>query len=160
MQRGDLAVYSDEDADALEIVDQVVRHSLPEVGAAVEERYERAAAGEPDGCLGGRVPTADDTDPRGAAALGLLWPRGIEDADAFVRLDLAEQEAVGTRRGSENDGARRNVLTALEADEVVLGAGSSATARYGVAMRAPNFRAWPTARTVSSEPLMPAGKPR
>ena len=38
--------------------------------------------------------------------------------------------------------------------------GSSATARYGVAVRAPNLRAWVIARVVSSEPLMPAGKPR
>ena len=88
VQRGDLAASSDEDAGALEVVDQVVRHRLPEVGPAVEERHERATAGEPDRRLGGRVPAADDTDPRGAAAPGLLWSRGVEDADAFERLDL------------------------------------------------------------------------
>ena len=67
VQRGDLAASSDEDAGALEVVDQVVRHRLAQVGPAVEERHERAAAGEPDRRLGCRVPAADDADPRGAA---------------------------------------------------------------------------------------------
>src|SRR5262249_32770341 len=92
VQRGDLAASSDEDAGALEVVDQVIRHCLAEVGPAVEERYECATAGEPDRRLGGRVPAADDTDPRGAAAPGLFWPCGVEDADAFVRFDLRDRE--------------------------------------------------------------------
>jgi hypothetical protein len=33
-----------------------------QVGAAVEQGYERAAAGEPDGRLAGGVATADDRD--------------------------------------------------------------------------------------------------
>ena len=56
VQLGDLAVSSDEHAGALEVVDQVVGHRLPEVGPAVEERHERATAGEPDRRLGRRVP--------------------------------------------------------------------------------------------------------
>ena len=89
----------------------------------MEERHERAAAGEPDRRLGGRVPAADDTDPRGAAALGLLWPRGVEDADAFVRLDLRDRKPSVLGAGRENDGARPHLLAALEPDEVMLGAG-------------------------------------
>jgi hypothetical protein len=38
--------------------------------------------------------------------------------------------------------------------------GVSDFARYGVAVRAPNLRAWVTARLVSSLPLIPAGNPR
>ena len=38
--------------------------------------------------------------------------------------------------------------------------GSRESARYGVAVRALNLRAWVTARLVSSVPLIPAGKPR
>jgi len=38
--------------------------------------------------------------------------------------------------------------------------GDSPTARYGVAVRAPNLRAWVIARVVSSLPEMPPGNPR
>ena len=89
----------------------------------MEERHERAAAGEPDRRLGGRVPAPDDTDPHGAAAPGLLWPRGVEDADAFVRLDLRDRKPAILGAGRENDGAGAHLLAALEPDEVKLGAG-------------------------------------
>ena len=123
VQLGDLAVSSDEHAGALEVVDQVVRHRLPEVGSTVEERHERATAGEPDRRLGRRVPPADDTDPRGAAAPGLLRPRGVEDADPFVRLDLRDRQPAVLGAGRENDGARPYLLAAFEPDEVIRGAG-------------------------------------
>src|SRR5262249_61809851 len=110
VQRGDLAATSDEDAGALEVVDQVVRHRLPKVGAAVEERHERAAAGEPDRRLRGRGPAADDTDSRGGAAPRLLWPRGVETADAFVRLDLWDRKPAGPGPGCENDPAAHQFL--------------------------------------------------
>ena len=116
--------------------------------------------GEPDRRLGRRVPAADDTDARGAAPLGLLWAGGIEDADAFVRLDLRDRKPAVLGPGRENDGAGAHLLSVVEPDEMMVGAGSSAMARYGVAMRAPNFRAWLMARDVNSDPLMPAGKPR
>src|SRR5262249_55342238 len=119
VQRGDLAASSDEDAGALEVVDQVVRHRLSKVGPAVEERHERATAGEPDRRLGGRVPAADDTDPRGAASPGLLWPRGVEDADAFIRLDLGDRKPAVLGAGRENDRTRPHLLAAREPDEVM-----------------------------------------
>src|SRR5262249_41030942 len=91
VQRGDLAVSPDEDVGEVGGANQIDRHRLAEVGRAVEERHERATAGEPDRRLGRRVPAADNTGPRCAAAPGLLWPRGVEDADAFVRRDLGDR---------------------------------------------------------------------
>ena len=55
VEGGDLAAVADGDAVALELADEVVRHRLAQVGAAVEQGHERAAASEPDGGLAGRV---------------------------------------------------------------------------------------------------------
>ena len=79
VERSDLASVSNDDAVPLELVDQVVRHRLAEVGAAVEEGDERAATREPDGCLAGGVAAADDRDARAGAELGLGGPGGVED---------------------------------------------------------------------------------
>src|SRR2546428_7218835 len=80
VEGGDLAAVADGDAVALEVADQIVGHRLAEVGSAVDQRDEGAAAGEPDGGLSGGVAAADDGDARGAAQLRLGWPRGVEDA--------------------------------------------------------------------------------
>ena len=63
VQLGDFAAVADGDAVALELVEQVVGHRLAQVGAAVQEGDEGAAAGEPDRGLRGRVAAADDADP-------------------------------------------------------------------------------------------------
>src|SRR5262249_38686489 len=123
VQRRDLVASSDEDAGALEVVDQVVRHRLAEVDPAVKKRHERATAGEPDRRLGRGVPAPHATDPRGDAASGVLWPRSVEDADPFVRFDLGDREPAVLGAGCENDGARPDLLVAREPDEVMLGAG-------------------------------------
>ena len=62
VQLGDLAAVANRDAVAVELEDQVVGHRLAQVGAAVQQRHERAAAREPDGGLRGRVAAADDAD--------------------------------------------------------------------------------------------------
>ena len=62
LERGDLAAVSNGDAVPLELVDEVVRHRLAEVGAAVEEGDECAATGEPDRGLARGVAAADDRD--------------------------------------------------------------------------------------------------
>src|SRR6185437_8130861 len=62
VQLDDLAPVANGDAVPFELVDEVVRHRLAEVGAAVEERHEGAATGEPDRRLPGRVPAPDDRD--------------------------------------------------------------------------------------------------
>ncbi len=83
MERRDLAAVANDDAVALELVDEVVRHRLAEVGAAVEEGDERAAAGEPDRGLAGGVAAADDRDARARAELGLGGPGSVEDGQSL-----------------------------------------------------------------------------
>jgi hypothetical protein len=63
VERGDLAPVSNGDAVPLELVDEVVRHRLAKIGAAVEKGDERAATGEPDRRLAGGVAAADHRDP-------------------------------------------------------------------------------------------------
>ena len=87
VERSDLAPVADGDAVPLELVDQVIGHRLAEIGAAVEERDERAAAGEPDGGLAGGVAAADHRDARAGAELGLGRPGGVEDRQS---LELGE----------------------------------------------------------------------
>ena len=62
VQRRDLAAVAHRDAVALELAHEVVGHRLAQVGAAMQQRHERAAASEPDGRLAGRVASADDGD--------------------------------------------------------------------------------------------------
>ena len=78
-----------------------------------------------------------------------------EDEAVVVERDGAI-EPVGVRCGSEEEEEERerDPFAVDERRTLELPVGT------GVAVRAPNFRAWLTARTVSSEPLMPAGKPR
>jgi hypothetical protein len=60
MQLGDLAAVVDRDAGAVELGNEVAGHRLPEVAAAVEQRHECSAAGEPDRGLTGRVAATHD----------------------------------------------------------------------------------------------------
>ena len=88
----------------------------------MEERHERAAVGQPDRRLGGRVAAADDADARGAAPLRLLRAGRVEDADPLVGVDVGDgQPAVVGARG-ENDGAGAHLVSVLEPDEVAVGA--------------------------------------
>src|SRR4029077_4504344 len=83
VEGGDLTAVADGDAVALEFADEIVGHRLVQVGAAVEQRHHRAAAGEPDGGLTGGVATADDRDAGGAALLRLGRAGCVEHAEAF-----------------------------------------------------------------------------
>ena len=58
------------DAVALELEDEVVGHRLAQVGPAVQQRDERAAAREPDRRLRGRVAAADDPHARRRRSAG------------------------------------------------------------------------------------------
>ncbi len=53
VERGDLAAVAHGYAVLLELAHEVVRHRLAEVCPAMEQRDERSAAREPDGCLRG-----------------------------------------------------------------------------------------------------------
>ena len=102
---------------------------------------------------------AHDTRARGAAQLRLRRPGGVEDAEPLVIGETVERSA-GSGAGGEDHGARRDLVVILEAHDVAPVAGLERDRSYGVAGRAPNLRAWLTARLVSSVPVMPAGKPR
>ena len=101
MQGADFAAVADGDAVAVELLDQVVRHRLAEVGAAVQEGDQRAAAGEPDRRLRGRVAAADHAHPLAAAELRLGRAGGVEDADPLVVVEVVDRQAAVFGAGRE-----------------------------------------------------------
>src|SRR6266436_1405162 len=105
VEGGDLAAVADGYAVALEVADQIVGHRLAEVGSAVEQRDEGAAAGEPDGGLSGGVAAADDGDARGATQLRLGGPGRVKHAHALVVAQAVEGEPPVGGAGGEHDGA-------------------------------------------------------
>ena len=123
VQVGDFAAVADRDAVAVELLDQVVRHRLAEVGAAVQEGDQGAAAGQPDRRLGGRVAAADDADPLAAAELRLGRAGGVEDADPLV---ARRGSSTGRRRysapGREQHRPGGDLVAVLELDQVALAA--------------------------------------
>ena len=146
---------------ALELQHEVVGHRLVQVASAMQQRNQCAASRKPDRRLAGRVSTTDHAHAFGAAELRLRRAGGEEDARAFVLGQDRRPAAVGTaRRWRSRPRARRSRDPPLAARRGVRLQARATIARYGVAMRALNFRAWVTARLVSSVPLIPAGNPR
>ncbi len=129
VERRDLASVANDDAVPLELVDEVVGHRLAEVGAAVEERDERAAAGEPDGGLAGGVPAADDRDAQAGAELRLGCPGGVEDRQSLELGEAVDRQPPVLSARREQDGARGDLLVVLEADECRPLPGSRESAR-------------------------------
>ena len=131
------------DAGPVEVVDEVVRHRLAEVVAAVQQRHERASVRQPDRRLGGGVAAADDGDAGGAALLRLLRAGRVEDADALVGVDVGDgQPAVVGARG-EHDGAGAHLVSILEPDDVAVGARlepDRAVGRRGAGAELPRLR--------------------
>src|SRR4051794_6900397 len=123
VQLGDFAAVADVDAVALQLLDQVVGHRLGEVGTAVQEGDEGAAAGQPDRRLTGWVAAADDADALAAADLRLRRPGGVEDAEALVALEVGDREFAVFGPGGEDDSAGRNLVPLLEPDQVMPVAG-------------------------------------
>ena len=118
VERGDLAPVANGDAVPLELVDEVVRHRLAQVGAAMEERDERAATGEPDGRLAGGVPAAHDRDTRAGAELGLGRPGGVEDGQSLELRQTIDGEPSVLSARREQHGARCDLPVVLEPDEM------------------------------------------
>jgi len=118
VQGGDLSVVAYGDAGELELVNEVVGHRLAQVGAAVEQCHDRAAARKPDCGLAGGVATSDDGNPRCAAKVGLRRVCCIEDAQPLeLRQPLVGWAAVLRASRSQNR-ARGDLVTLLEPDEV------------------------------------------
>ena len=118
MQGGDFAAAADRDAIAVELVHEIVRHRLAQVGAAMEQRHERAAAGEPDSGLAGRVASADHANPRGAAELRLRRAGRVEHAQPLVVGESLDGESPVPRAGREQHRARRDLVTFLQVHQV------------------------------------------
>ena len=155
MQLDDLAAAAYGDAGPVEVVDEVVRHRLAQVGAAVEQRHERAAVRQPDRRLGGGVAAADDADAGGAAPLRLLRAGRVEDADPLVGVDVGDgQPAVVGARG-EDDGAGAHLVSVLEPDEVAVGAWlepDRAVGRGGAGAELPRLRDRPGRELGAADP--------
>ena len=120
MQGADFAAVADGDAVAVELLDQVLGHRLAEVGAAVQEGDEGAAAGQPDRRLRGRVAAADDADPLAAAELPLGRAGGVEDADPLVVVEVVDRQAPVFGAGREQHRAGDDLVAFLEPDQVAL----------------------------------------
>ena len=118
VERSDLASVANDDAVPLELVDEVVGHRLAEVGAAVEEGDERAAAGEPDGGLAGGVAAADDRDARAGAELRLGRSGGVEDRQSLELGEAVDRQPAVLGARCEQDGAGGDLPVVLEADEM------------------------------------------
>ena len=126
----------------------------------MEKGDERAAAGEPDGRLAGGVAAAYDRDARAGAELRLGRSRSVEDRQSLELGEAVDRQAAVLSARCEQNRTGGDLPVVLEADAMRPLPGSRERARYGVAVRALNLRAWVTARLVSSVPLIPAGKPR
>ena len=119
MQGADLAAVANGDAVALELVDQIVGHRLAQVGAAVEQSHERAAACEPDSRLSRGVAAADDRDPRSTASFRLRRAGRVEHADSLEVGEILEREPPIVGAGREHDGAARHLVALLQPDDMV-----------------------------------------
>lgn len=123
MHLGHLAAVANGDAVALELGDQVVRHRFRQLGSAVQERHQGAAAGEPDRCLRGRVAAAHDAHALSGADLRLRRTGRVEDAGPLEMVEVGNRQAAVLGAGREHDRVRRDLDAALEAHGVALVAG-------------------------------------
>ena len=123
MQVGDFAAVAHGHPVALEIFDQVLRHRLAQVRAAVQKGHERAAASQPNGCLCCGVATPDHPHALAGAELTLERPGGVEDADALVAVKTVHRQAAIFSACGKQDGAGAHFDALLEPDDVPPGAG-------------------------------------
>jgi hypothetical protein len=103
VERGDLAAVAHHHCVALELLDEVIGHRLPQVGPAMQQGDQRAAPSEPHGGLAGRVASADDGHALGSAELRLGWAGGVKDADALVLVEVVDGQAPVLRAGGDQD---------------------------------------------------------
>ena len=137
VELGDLAAVADDDAVALELVDEVVGHRLAQVGAAVEKRDERAALGRARrrparrSCRRRRRPPASRrrAAPRaGRRRRRRSVPRSRRDPSTGSRRYSAPVASRTARAAISCPSSSRTTWRPFPA--------SSQRARYGVAVRA------------------------
>jgi hypothetical protein len=117
-----------------------------QVGAAVQQRDERAAAREPDGGLAARVASPKHGDTFGAAELRLGRPGGVEDAHALVFGERLNRQASVLRASREHDCQRGDLAVVLQSQHAASVSSFERMRAVGIANRAPNFRALPAER--------------
>jgi hypothetical protein len=145
---------------SLDPIDQVARHAGAELAAADQQPNGLRGLGEGERGLPGRVASSHHDHRVVAAALHLQLGGGVVHARALEVLEsgYGQFAVTGTRRDQDRPGEDHGAV--LEPDGVLavvlLERGRSA----GTSMWAPNFSAWITARSASSGPEIPDGKPR
>ena len=146
----------------LDAVGQVARHVLVQVVAADHEVDFAGLPGEEDGGLSGGVAAADDDHVRTPAHLRLDRRRGVVDAAALEPLAAfdVQQAVVGAGGDQQALGRRPSRRRRGAAPEYALSNVRPVTWRRRRAGCAPNLLACTTARSASSPPVMPVGKPR
>ena len=147
----------------LDPVDEVARHVCAEVVRRGSAGAPSARAGEEHRRLAGRVAAADDRDRVAAheLRLDLRWRRSRRSCPRTPR-------AAGRRAGGSWAPVAITTALALDAsppsssriDVVAVAPRRAPSPRQATASRAPNLLAWIAARSASSAPEMPAGKPR
>ena len=146
--------------DPADLIDQVPRHVLAQIGLADDQRDLRGVPGQEDRRLPGRVAAADDGH-RIAAAHQRLRLRGrVVDAHLLEVVRPGHVQPPVPRPGRDDHRGGRDRAPIGQPDWYRLPSRSMAVASAGTANRAPNFRAWIIARSASSAPEIPDGKPR
>ena len=116
---GDLAAVSNRDSESLELADELVEHRLAQIRAAMKQGHERAAAGEPDRGLTGRVASGHYADTRGAAELCFRGSRGVEDAQPLVVRESLDWRPPLLRPRREQIGPRNDLMISFQPDHDV-----------------------------------------
>ena len=110
----DLAAVADHDPRPLEVADQVVRHRLAEVGAAVEQRHQRAPAASQIAACAAELPPPTTPTRWAAAELRLRRAGGIEHGQALVVLEPVDRQAAVVGAGGDDDRPRRHLAVLVQ----------------------------------------------
>ena len=108
------------------------------------------------------LPPPTTTTGSPAQSCASISGRGVVDAVALELLEPRHVELAVARAGGDDHGARARpaVPSSSLTHVVAVVALERRPPRPGRRCRAPNFSAWMTARSASSAPEMPGGKPR
>ena len=137
---------------------QVARHVLVQIVAADHANFADLP-GQEDGGLAGGVAAADDHHVRAPAHLRLVRGRGIVDAAALEPLAALDVQPAVVGPGGDQQALGDEVSPPSSWSTESLSNVRPVTG-VGTDRCAPNLLACRTARSASSPPVMPVGKPR
>jgi hypothetical protein len=110
VQLCDLAAVTNGDAVALKLTQEVVRHRLVQIPAAVQKGDDRASASEPDRGLTGRVSPTDDGNARCAAEHPLRRPCSVENGHSLVVGEAPDFQPPVLSAGRKQDRTRGELV--------------------------------------------------